>query len=229
MALNKAHTSVWVKTLIIILIVSFIGLFMSGGIIGLIDLFNQPGQTGTAAQTPANQLAAINAKYQPQVDLYRQIAVSQPTSYTAAVILANTYSDWGGELGTMLAAESQPSTTAVASYNQTWVSAKAVYDAATKLKASDPPVQTDRSIATFYSGDATGAIVIVRKVISETPTFALGWFNIGLFYDQTGQNEQAVLAYRKYLVLDPKGTSAAYAQKRVDALSAKTTTSTTTP
>ena len=226
MALNKAHTPVWMKTLIIILIVSFIGLFMSGGIIGLIDLFNQPAQTGTAAQTPADKLATINAKYQPQVDLYKQIAASQPTSYTAAVILANTYSDWGGELGTMLAAESQPSTSAVATYEQTWTAARLAYDAATKLKANDPPVQTDRSIATFYSGDATGAIVIVRKVIADTPTFALGWFNIGLFYDQTGQAEQAVLAYRKYLVLDPKGTSAQYAQQRVDALAKGSTAAT---
>ena len=224
MALNKAHTPVWMKVLIIILAVALIGLFMSSGIVGLVDLFNQPAATGTAAQTPADKLAAINTKYQPQVDLYKQISASEPASYTAAVMLANTYSDWGGELGTMLSAESQPSTTAIAAYDQTWTGAKAAYDAATKLNPNDPPVQTDRSIATFYSGDATGAIVIVRKVLADTPNFALGWFNIGLFYDQTGQVEQAVIAYRKYLALDPKGSSADYAQKRVDTLAAKTTT-----
>lgn len=227
MALNKAHTSVWVKTLIIILIVAFVGLFMSGGIIGLIDLFNQPTQTQTtSAQTPAAALAAINAKHQPAIDALKPVEASAPGSYTATVNVANAYFDWAQELSTPAAGASQPTTAAIAAAIQTWALARTEFDKATKIKPQDPSVQTDRAVTMFYSNDATAAVATVQKVIAQDPTFAPAWLNAAIFYDALGQNEQAILAYRKYVAIDPKGQNVAYANKRLGELTGSGSTTT---
>ena len=215
MALNKAHTSVWVKVMIIILIVAFVSLFMYGGVVGVFDLFNQPAQTQTATQTPAEALAAINAKHQPAIDALKPPAESKPASYTAIVTLANAYFDWAQELSTPAANQSQPTTTAIEAAIQTWTLARAEYDKAAKLDAKDPSVQTDRAVAMFYSNDTTAAVVTIQKTIAASPTFAAAWLNAGVFYEALGKNEQAVLAYRKYVAIDPKGQNVAYANSRV--------------
>jgi len=228
-ALNKARTSIWVKTLIIILIVAFISLFMYSGIAGLFDLFKPtPGQT-TATLTPAQAVAAINQKHQPTIDALKALAASQPASYTATVNLANGYFDWGQELSQPQTGQSQVSTESIAAAEQVWPQARAAYDAATKLKAFDAGVQTDRAAATFYSSDATGAIAIARNVTKKQPTFAPAWLNLGIFYDATGNSVSAVSSYQKYLVLDPKGNNVAYAQQRLKALASGSTSGTTSP
>ena len=85
-------------------------------------------------------------------------------------------------------------------------------------KSFDPNVQTDRSIATFYSNDATAAIKLVREVTVKQPTFAPAWLNLGMFYDATGKPVFAVAAYTKYVTLDPKGQAVPYATDRLKAL-----------
>jgi len=50
-ALNKARTSVWMKTFIIILIVAFISVFMAGGIAGIFELFQSSNTSTTATST----------------------------------------------------------------------------------------------------------------------------------------------------------------------------------
>ena len=218
MALNKAHTSGWVKAMIIFLIICFVSLFMYSGLAGLIDLFTQPAQSQTAQQTPAEALVAINAKHQPTVDALKPIAASKPASYTAMVNLANAYFDWAQELSTPVANQSQPTTTAIEAAFQTWALARVEYDKATKVKPKDSSVQTDRAVAMFYSNDTTAALATVNKVIVQDPTFAPAWLNVALFYDALGQSEQAIIAYKKYVVLDPKGQSIAYANKRLGEL-----------
>ena len=226
MALNKAHTSGWVKALIIFLIICFVSLFMYTGITGLVDLFNQPAQPKVATPTAAQAVAAINAKHQASAEALKVVAVSQPTSYTATVNLANAYFDWAQELSSPAAGQSQPTTEAIAAAIQTWTLARAEYDKATKIKPKDPSVQTDRSISMFYSNDTTAAVVTVRKVLADNPTFAPAWLNIGLYYDALAQTEQAILAYQKYIALDPQGQNVAYAKQRLGVLTGAGSSST---
>ena len=78
----------------------------------------------------------------------------------------------------------------------------------------------------FYSNDATAALVTVNKVIVADPTFAPAWLNVALFNDAMGKNEQAIIAYKKYVALDPKGQNVAYANKRLGELGAAGSTTT---
>lgn len=220
MALNKARTSVWMKAFIIILIIAFISVFMASGIFGIFELF-QTSNTSSTATSTVDPVATTNQKNQPIVDALKSLAVSQPTSYTAQVKVANAYFDWAQQLSTPASGQSQITTAAMTAAVDVWAQARAAYDQAAKLnKAFDPSVQTDRSVATFYSNDATSAIKLVREVTVKKPDFAPAWLNLGLFYDSTGNSTQAVIAYQKYLVLDPKGNAVAYATNRVKTLGA---------
>jgi Flp pilus assembly protein TadD len=216
-ALNKARTSVWMKAFIIFLIVAFISVFMASGVAGIFELFKTTDTTSSSST--GDSLATINQRGQSAVDALTTLAASQPASYTAQVNVANAYFDWAQELSTPAAGQSQLTTAAMTAAIDTWTKARSAYDAATKLnKAFDPNVQTDRAISTFYSNDATSAIVLARVVVKQQPTFSPAWLNLGMFYDATGQNDLALAAFLKYLKLDPNGASASYATTRVKAL-----------
>ena len=227
MALNKAHTSVWVKVLIIILIVAFVSLFMYQGLAGIALLFQQNTQSATSNVDPVTE---INQKNQSTVDYLKGKLDSSPTSYTAAVNLANGYFDWAQELSTPATGQSQVATPAMAAAFEKWTSAKSAYDAATKLtKTMDPSVQTDRSYAALYSNDTTGAITIVKAVIDKAPNFAQAWVHLGIYYEAANQTPLAVPAYQKYLQLDPSGQNADYVKGRLKALGIATTGAPSTP
>lgn len=207
MALNKARTSIWVKTLIIILIIAFVSLFMYQGIAGIIELFKQPAAT-TQTQT-ADPVAALQAQNQPTVDALRQVAESNPASYTAQVALANQLYNWANELSQPASGQSQLTTASMTAAFAKWGEARAAYDAAAKLmKTYDPAVQTDRSYATFQSGEATPALTIVTEVTKKAPKFSQAWAHIGVYMEALGQQQRAIEAFNKYLKLDPKGANA---------------------
>ena len=218
MALNKARTSVWMKAFIIVLIIAFLSVFMASGIFGIFALFQTPNSS-TSATSTIDPVATANQRGQSTVDALKALAASQPTSYTAQVQVANAYFDWAQGLSTPASGQSQITTSAMAAAVGVWAQARAAYDQAAKLtKTFDPSVQTDRSVATFYSNDATSAIKLVREVTVKKPDFAPSWLNLGLFYDSLGNSAQAAIAYRKYLVLDPKGNAVAYTTGRLKAL-----------
>jgi tetratricopeptide (TPR) repeat protein len=221
-ALNKANTSLWVKILIIILIVAFVSLFMYTGIAGIFDLFKQT-PAGQSASTVDN-VTSLAQRYQPQVDGFKALAASNPTSYTVQVDLANAYYEWADALSRPESGQSQLTTAAMTAAYQTWTLAKDAYDKAAGLtKTFDPNMQTDRSYATFYSNDTTAAITIVKDVVKKDPKFAQGWMHLGIYYDNLGQGSLAIPAYQKYLALDPKGSNASLAADRLKALGASTT------
>jgi Flp pilus assembly protein TadD len=225
-ALNKARTSVWMKAFIIFLIIAFVSVFMASGVFGIFELFQT--STSSTATSTVDAVATANQKNQSIVDALKSLAASQPTSYTAQVNVANAYFDWAQELSTPASGQSQITTAAMTAAVDVWAQARAAYDQAAKLnKAFDPSVQTDRAVATFYSNDATSAIKLVREVTVKQPAFAQAWLNLGLFYDSTGSTTQAVIAYQKYLALDPKGSASSYATDRLKALGASVPTTKT--
>ena len=224
MSLNKSHTSVGMKVIIILLIVAFVSLFLYGGVQSIIDLFkNKPGSSVAAV----NSVDAINAKFQPQVTALGKIVASSPTSYTVLVSLGNAYFDWAQELSKA----SQTSTAALAATPPLWLSAKGAYGRAVKAKPGEAAVTIDYSIATFYSGDTTAAIAIAEPVAKSQPTFAQAWLNLGVYYEAAKENAKAIDAYQKYVVLDPKGTQGnlSYVQQQLAALKKSTPSTITTP
>jgi tetratricopeptide (TPR) repeat protein len=231
-ALNKAHTSVWVKALIIVLIVAFVSLFMYQGIAGILDLFKSNPQT-TAGSSTADYVTAVNAQNQSTVEGLRAAATSNPTSYTAAVALANGYFDWAQQLSQPQTGQSTVTTAAMTAAFEQWTNAKQAYDAATKLMTKfDAATQTDRSYAALYSNDATEAIAIVKVVTVKEPAFAQAWVHLGIYYEAIGDPKSAIPAYQRYLKLDPKGQNATYVADRLKQLGASATGSTsvtTTP
>jgi tetratricopeptide (TPR) repeat protein len=228
-ALNKAHTSIWVKVLIIVLIVAFVSLFMYQGLAGLLDLF-QPSQQPTAASSTVDYVASINQQNRPVIDALSRIAASDPTSYTAAARVANAYFDWARALSQPQSGQSQLTTGAMESAFQEWTQAKSAYDTATALaKSFDPSMQTDRSYAAFSSNDSTAALDIVKTVTQKAPTFAQAWIHLGLYYEALGNTKLSISAYQKGLSLDPKGQNAAYVTERLKAMGATSLPASSTP
>ena len=229
MALNKAHTSIWVKVLIIVLIIAFVSLFMYQGLAGLLDLF-RPVQQPTAASSTVDYVAAINQQNQPVADALSRIAASNPTSYTAAARVANAYFDWARALSQPQSGQSQLTTGAMAAASREWIAAKTAYDVADKLAPSfDPSMQTDRSYAAFSSNDTTAGIEIAKTVTKKAPKFAQAWVHLGLYYEALGDTKLAIPAYQKGLALDPKAQNAAYVKERLKAMGATSSVPSSTP
>lgn len=229
MALNKSKTSPLVKAGIIILIVAFVSAFMYSGIAGLLGLFSSSGSTPAQQQAQSDPVQAINQRYSAGVSALKSTADSQPTSFTAQVNVANAYFDWAKELSTPAQGQSQLTTAAMVAATQQWLAAKTAYETAIKLKPNDPPTMVDYSVATFYSGDASSAVVTATKVTKIAPTFAPAWVNLGIFYDRLGDSASALAAYQQYLKIAPTGDSASYAKQRISSLLKASPSSVTTP
>jgi tetratricopeptide (TPR) repeat protein len=196
-ALNKAQTSVGVKVVLVILIVVFVGSFVSIGT----GLFSGTGQQNTGT-TGTDSLATINAQYQPAVAALTSQLQSEPESYTALVSLGNTYFDWALKVQEA----SRTTTTAVGADQPLWVSAKDAYERAVEVKDDESPVRVDYAITLFYTGETNVAISTAEKVTKDDPDFAPAWFNLGVFYQAAGENEKAIAAYERAVELDPEGT-----------------------
>jgi tetratricopeptide (TPR) repeat protein len=229
-ALNKAHTSIWVKVLIIVLIVAFVSLFMYQGLAGIFALFQQ---SPTAATSTVDYVAAVNQQNQAIIDALKATLASSPTSYTAAVAVADGYFNWAQQLSQPQTGASQPTSAALTAAATQWTAASTAYDAAVKLtKTFDPPAQTDRSYATLYStNDATAAIAIVKVVTEKAPTFGQGWFHLGYYYELQQKQQAAIEPFQKFLALHPSSDdsqSIAYAQQSLKQAGASTTGSSTT-
>lgn len=225
-ALNKSKTSPAVKAGIIILIVAFVSAFMYSGIAGIVNLFQNANTTQTS-QVATNTVDAINSRYQPGVTALKAVAASQPTSFSVQVNLANAYFDWAKELSTPAQSGSQLTTAAMVAATEQWAAARSAYENAIKLKPNDPPTMVDYSVATFYSGDTTTAVVTAVKVTKIAPTFGAAWLNLGIFYERLGNTANAVAAYQQYLKVSPTGDSAAFAKQQLSQLLKSSPTSAT--
>jgi len=219
MALNKSHTSLGMKIIIIALIVAFVSLFLYGGVASIIDLFKSKPATAGVTTDPVK---TIGAKYEPQVTALTAMVASEPASYTVLVSLGNAYFDWAQELSKA----SQTSTPALAATPPLWLQAKDAYGRAVKAKPGEAAVTIDYAIATFYSGETTAAIAIAEPIAQSQPKFAQAWLNLGVFYSAANQNAKAIEAFDKYLVLDPKGTQGNldYVKQQLDTLKKGTAT-----
>lgn len=214
MAINKARTKWWMKAILILIVIAFVTSFVS--------IVASPfgGKTANNQQpaNPANSVEQINAEYQPQVQALSKVLASEPTSYTILVSLGNAYFDWAAKMQSA----SQTTTSSAGADTALWAAAKDAYGKAVKVKPGDSAVSIDYAVTTFYSGDAPGAIAIAEGVAKAQPTFAPAWYNLGVFYEFTANNTQAIAAFEKYLQLDPSGKqgNATVARERIAKLKA---------
>lgn len=224
MAIDKRRTSAGTKAVIIVVIIAFVLL----SIAGVVSSLTTGGSGSTASNQATNNtaaLAAISDQVKPAIDAQEQQLKTKPKDYTLLKSLGDAYFDWASKV--------QQAAPAAGLDSSIWFRAVDYYKRALAVKSGDPSVETDMSIATFYSGDTPGAITIVERVMKTSPKFAQAFYNAGVFYQASGQNAKAVAAYERSVQLDPKAASVAQAQQQITALkgsaSAATGTAGSTP
>lgn len=214
MAINKSNSPAWVKVTLIVLIIAFVASITG---MGLLSFFTATQQTDTATTATGTATSSADAQYQGTVASLTTALQSDPTSYTVLVQLGNSYFDWA----IAKQAENDAAGTQAGSDLPLWTSAKDAYARAVAVDDSESPVMVDYAITLFYTGDTLKAIEIAEGVIKNDPTFAPAHFNVGIFRQTSGDNENALVAFKKYLELDPQGAAGGnpdYAKQQISAI-----------
>lgn len=218
MAINKSSSPAWVKVTLIILIIAFVASITGMGLLSFLGAAGQ-GDTTTSTTTPAS---TVDAQHQATVASLTAALQSEPTSYTVLVQLGNTYFDWAAAKQQEMGSAS----TQGGADLPLWTSAKDAYARALAVDDTESPVAVDYAITLFYTGDTLKAIEWAEKVIERDPAFAPAHFNSGIFYQALGQNDKAIIAFKKYLELDPEGTAGGspdFAKQQLTALEGSAT------
>jgi len=84
-----------------------------------------------------------------------------------------------------------------------YVAALAQYDAAARLRPSDPAIQNGRGVAYKNLKQYPKALRAFQQALALDPSNAQVQNNIGVLYELLGSRTQAVAAYKKALVLNP--------------------------
>lgn len=199
--------------MLVVLAVVMVG-YLGGGLLGIFDLMS--GGNTNSTQTQTDVLTQLSQKYTPTVTAYNAALASDPTSFTVLVNMGNTYFDWG----MAVVQASSTNQTLVGAEQPMWLSARTFYERAVKVKGDEPNVNTDLAIAYFYSGETSQAIATALAVTTTQADFAPAWFNLGVFYNASGQNSAAIAAFEKTLELDPEGkvSNKAYAEQTLASL-----------
>lgn len=199
MAISKKQSSVWVKVVLVVVIVAFVGTLVPAAFLG------GQGDTGGGATSTGATLERIAQTHLPTVRSNTAVLASDPTSYTALVNLGNAYYDWGLQL--------QQEFGAVSGHDlPMWISAANAYEQAIAVRPGDPSVATDMAVALFYAGQTARSVEVIEQVIAESPEFAPVFFNGGFIYRSVGETAKAVTALERYLELEPEGDFVSAAQ-----------------
>jgi len=204
LAINKANTPLSTKIVLIILIIAFAMSFVSVGA----GLFSCSSDTGGQEQQDPDVAAveddnAINANYQSMVEMYEAKLQSDPEDYQTLVSLGNTYFDWAD--GVSKAADTASDVAQMLVGKSLWEASADAYARALKVRSDEAPVWVDYSTALFYSEETTQAIEAALAASKADPEFASAWYNLGIYYENSGQNDLAVEAYKKAVATDPSG------------------------
>jgi tetratricopeptide (TPR) repeat protein len=217
MAIDKSRTSPFVKGVIIFVAITFVLGIAGTAFVPLLEAIFNPtattGTTGTGSTNASGTVAAISAKYVTTTQNNDNALKADPKNYNLLVTQAQTYHDWANEI--MQATQQQGGTD-----RPMWLLAVDYYRQALAVKAGDPNVTTDMSIAQFYSGDIEAAIATGLALEKADAKFAAVRFNMGVFYSTAGDNANAIAQYEEYIRLDPKGDLVSEANTRITELKA---------
>jgi tetratricopeptide (TPR) repeat protein len=219
MAINKSHTTPFVKGVIIAIAFLFILAMVAAAFSGLGGTYSgTPTASQTASQSTTATVAALAQAAQPAIQAREASLTADPKNYALLVQQGQAYFDWAQSVLQATQAQLQASPGAPRQDTPYWKLAIPYYRRALSIKTGDPNVMTDYSTALFYSGDTTTAISVGVAVQSLVPTFTPVAFNLGIYYESTGQNAKAKAAFQDYLRLAPNGPNAAAAKQELTKL-----------
>lgn len=220
MAFDKNNTSFGMKIIIVIfavvLVVSLCLPFFSGcstaGSSTSGDDQGSSSTAGTAATADTSTVTGVAAQYKTLLDSLEAKLAGDPGNLTTIASLGNNYMDCAMAMMSAGDADTEEQTV-----SETFSTAVGYYDSYLELAADDADVSAasissvsvDRAVCLFYTGDEQGAVDDLVAFLEGTPDYAMGWYNLGAFYEQMGDTEQAKEAYNKAVELDPDGTAGA--------------------
>ena len=218
MAIDKSHTTPFVKGVIIAIAAIFILAMVATAFAGFTATNTASTTTQTASQTATATVQQIAQAAEPPIQAREASITADPKNYTLLVAQGQAYFDWAQSVLSATQAQLQANPATLRQDTPYWKLAVPYYRRALTVKGGDPNVMTDYSTALFYSGDATSAISVGEDVRRVSPSFSPVAFNLGIYYESTGQQAKAKAAFQEYLRLDPKGANAAAATQELKKL-----------
>lgn len=218
MAFDKNNTSLFMKIVIIIfaviLVLSLCLPFFSS--CSATPSTTQDDGAQSDSSTEASTVAEIQAQYASLIESLEGKLADDPDNLTHLASLGNNYMDEGVDMKSASDAADNEETIAevfskAVGYYDDYLEAAAAGDADADSVSA---VTVDRAVCLFYSGEEGQAIADLSSFLEETDDYVMGWYNLGAFYSQQGDNDQAKEAFNKVIELDPDNESGvvSYAQ-----------------
>lgn len=218
MAFDKNNTSLFMKIVIIIfaviLVLSLCLPFFSS--CSAMPSTTQDDSAQSDSSTEASTVAEIQAQYASLIESLEGKLADDPDNLTHLASLGNNYMDEGVDMKSASDAADNEETIAevfskAVGYYDDYLEAAAAGDADADSVSA---VTVDRAVCLFYSGEEDQAIADLSSFLEETDDYVMGWYNLGAFYSQQGDNDQAKEAFNKVIELDPDNESGivSYAQ-----------------
>lgn len=218
MAFDKNNTSLFMKIVIIIfaviLVLSLCLPFFSS--CSATPSTTQDDGAQSDSSTEASTVAEIQAQYASLIESLEGKLADDPDNLTHLASLGNNYMDEGVDMKSASDAADNEETIAevfskAVGYYDDYLEAAAAGDADADSVSA---VTVDRAVCLFYSGEEDQAIADLSSFLEETDDYVMGWYNLGAFYSQQGDNDQAKEAFNKVIELDPDNESGivSYAQ-----------------
>lgn len=220
MAFDKNNTSLFMKIVIIIfaviLVLSLCLPFFSSCSAATAPTQDDSAQS-TSSSSEASTVAGIQEQYASLIASLEGKLADDPGSLTYLASLGNNYMDEGVDMQSASDAADNEDV-----INEAFTKAVGYYDDYLEAAQGDESVDADsvsavtvnRAICLFYSGDEDQAVSDLTAFLDETDDYVMGWYNLGAFYAQQGDNDKAKEAFNKVIELDPDNESGAvsYAQ-----------------
>ena len=218
MAFDKNNTSLFMKIVIIIfaviLVLSLCLPFFSS--CSATPSTTQDDGAQSDSSTEASTVAEIQAQYASLIESLEGKLADDPDNLTHLASLGNNYMDEGVDMKSASDAADTEETIAevfskAVGYYDDYLEAAAAGDADADSVSA---VTVDRAVCLFYSGEEDQAIADLSSFLEGTDDYVMGWYNLGAFYSQQGDNDQAKEAFNKVIELDPDNESGimSYAQ-----------------
>ncbi len=102
--------------------------------------------------------------------------------------------------------------------SQQWAHAIDYYSRALAIDGKNADVRVDRAIAYHATGKNDLAKKELVRVIREKPDHKNAWLNLGVVNRELGDRAGAIMAWERYLEMDPQGEHAADVRQEIEGL-----------
>lgn len=215
MAFDKNHTSLFMKVVIIVfavvLVVSLCLPFFSGCTQASSQATDevQTSSSGTASST----VESVEAQYSTLIESLEQKLDADPDSLAYLGNLGNAYMNSAQAMEGASDADSHSEeidaalSNAIDYYDRYLAEVEA--DESLADQASVNAVTLKRILCQYQLGEEDEAVELLEGLLEDQSGFALGWYELGLFYEQQGDSAKAREAYNEAVeVADDASTTA---------------------